>query len=83
MLLHNYGHFWMDNEVVLFRGEAGGLYPKPKTSNPKPSNEIQRKPYLQLQAYVGILSDIVLLHKYGHFWMDNDVLLFRGEAGRG
>jgi hypothetical protein len=25
LLLHKYGHFWMDNDVVLFRGEAGGM----------------------------------------------------------
>jgi hypothetical protein len=33
----------------------------------------------------GAWSDIVrimLLHKYGHFWMDNDVVLYRGAALR-
>jgi hypothetical protein len=33
-----------------------------------------------------IWSDVVrmmLLHKYGDFWMDNDAVLYRGEATSG
>lgn len=39
--------------------------------------------HLTMPAAWADLVRLMLLHKYGHFWMDNDVVLYRGEACAG